>query len=191
MRGEAAGYLASVQPVVLVGGRSSRFGRDKLRERLADGGMLVERPIAALREVFGPRVKVVGACHPEVAAAADGVIEDLHPGQGPMGGIVSALAAWGGPVFVLAGDMPGVTAEDVRAVAEAAEGGAWAVLASCGTVHPCFGVYGPGARPTLEALLAEGRGRLTGALPAARVVLVGRPAAACGNVNTPGELGSG
>ncbi len=83
---------ASIQPIVLVGGSSRRFGRDKLREPLG-GGWLVDRPIAALREVFGGHVRLVGACHPEVARRGDGVIPDSHPGTGPVGGIVSALEA--------------------------------------------------------------------------------------------------
>ena len=49
--------MEEIQPIVLVGGSSRRFGRDKLREPVAgpDGsvGWLVDRPIAALRGVFG------------------------------------------------------------------------------------------------------------------------------------------
>ena len=95
------GYLASVQPIVLVGGKSRRFGRDKLREPWgSDGRVLVQYPIEALRGVFGRRVKLVGACDPTVEQLADGVIADLHPGVGPMGGIVSALAQWHGLAWV-------------------------------------------------------------------------------------------
>ncbi len=58
-------FLATIQPVVLVGGRSTRFGRDKLREPVGCAREpLVQRPIRALRAVFGPRVMLVGECHP-------------------------------------------------------------------------------------------------------------------------------
>src|SRR5690606_32636942 len=122
-----------IQPVVLVGGRSRRFGRDKLREPVEDG-WLVDAPIRALRAVFGPVVAAVGACDPEVAARFDRVIEDRYPGAGPAGGVLSALQATGGAVFVLAGDLARITEREVRAVMAAAAGAptAWAVMA-CGS----------------------------------------------------------
>src|SRR5262245_59553696 len=89
-RAKRAPALDVFQPIVLVGGKSTRFGRDKLREVVGDG-WLVDRPIAALREVFGARVAVVGECDDEVAQRGDRVITDRFPGVGPIGGIVSAL----------------------------------------------------------------------------------------------------
>lgn len=186
-------FIASIQPVVLVGGKSSRFGRDKLREPYPAGGPpLVQRPINALRSVFGERVKLVGGCHADLLALADGVIRDDHPGVGPVGGIVSALEATTGAVFVLAGDMPGVTGADVERVLAAAErdGDAWAVLATTDHPHPCFGLYRPGALATLRARLDAGEYRLTDALPAGRVCLVPCPARAVANINRPADLGS-
>lgn len=180
------GFLASVQPVVLVGGRSRRFGRDKLREPCGiDGRVLVQYPIDALREVFGRRVKLVGACDPAIEALGDGVLPDFYPGVGPIGGIVSALVQWAGPIFVLAGDMPSFSGSEVQAVAAAAESHptAQAILASTDRVHPCAGVYTQGARSVLEARISSGRSRLLGALDPAvtRTVRVGTEAAL--NVN--------
>jgi molybdopterin-guanine dinucleotide biosynthesis protein A len=151
----------------------------------------VDRPIAALRAVFGPVVRLVGACDPLVAARGDGRIGDAFPGAGPMGGVVSALRAGGeAGVFVLAGDMPGVTPAEVRAVLAAAAGApqAWAVLAEAGRVHPCFGVYRRGAPEILEARLAAGERGLTGALPVERVARVAVPDRAAANINTVEEL---
>ncbi len=186
----------SVQPIVLVGGRSRRFGRDKLREPVGDergggsGEWLVDRPIRALREVFGARVALVGECDPAVAARGDGVIADVWPGAGPAGGVLSALDATQGDVFVLAGDLLGVTAASVRAVMAEAErsGEAWAVLARSDHPEPCIGLY---RRILVEALrmrLREGRGSLHDLVPAERVRLVGIDPAEAVNINTPGGL---
>ncbi len=183
--------LALIQPVVLVGGKSLRFGRDKLMERWApEGRPLVERPIRALRAVFGPRVKVVGNCASEVAALADGVIPDGHPGIGPMGGIISALAHWNGPVFVLAGDMPSCNSETIECVlrAFAKNPSVSAVLASDVNVHPCVGCYRPGALPVLRSRLEQGEYTLRSALPPDAVALAACNPAALININSIEDL---
>ncbi len=179
-------FLATIQPIVLVGGRSTRFGRDKLREPWGDG-VLVQRPIAALRAVFGPRVKLVGQCHPSLPALADGVIDDRHPGAGPIGGIISALLAWRGPVFVLAGDMPEFGAEQVVTIVDAAAKSpeVFAALARSDRVNPCAGMYFPEALPILQRRLQSGEARLHDAVPPAQRIDVAFDEAALRNLNEP------
>ena len=89
--------------------------------RADDGGFAHQEILAILREVFGPVVAAVGECHPSVEARFDRVIRDRHPGIGPAGGILSALEETGGGVFVLAGDLPAISADDVRTVLRSAE----------------------------------------------------------------------
>jgi molybdopterin-guanine dinucleotide biosynthesis protein A len=180
----------AIQPVVLVGGRSRRFGRDKLREPVG-GGWLVDRPITALREVFGPRVGVVGPCDPAVAARADLVIPDRYPGIGPTGGILSALEETGGDIFVLAGDLPRITAEAVQLIVKrGAEGpGAWAVLADSGRLEPCIGLYRASCLGPLRERIGDGQAaRLWDLVPAEHLIRVAIPAALAANVNTPDNL---
>ncbi len=191
-----------IQPVVLVGGKSARFGRDKLREPVAAMGSfsgvreewLVDRPIAALREVFGARVALAGECEVEVSRRGDLVIEDRYPGVGPIGGIVSALEegtrqGWDG-VFVLAGDLPRVGAREVRLVMEAADraAAAWAVLGETDRIEACVGVYRVTALGALRARIETGNNRLREALPRERLALVRLDAAAMVNVNRPEDL---
>ncbi len=178
----------SIQPIVLVGGASTRFGRDKLREPVG-GGWLVDRPIAVLREVFGARVAAVGNCDPRVAARADRHVADRYPGTGPLGGIAAAIEEFGADVFVLAGDMPVVTADVVRAilVAGAADPDAWAVLARSDRPEPCIGLYRRACLAALKAQLA-GHRSLRGVVPDARMRLVPIDAGAAINANTPDAL---
>jgi molybdopterin-guanine dinucleotide biosynthesis protein A len=181
-------FLASVQPIVLVGGKSRRFGRDKLREPWGEPGkVLVQRPIDALRSIFGPRVKLVGECDPSILPLADGVIPDKHPGVGPMGGIVSALLHWGGPVFVLAGDMPSFAASDGWSILHAAEQrrDSLAVLAATGRPHPCAGCYLAAALPVLSDCLARGDYRLATAIPERATLMVPVTAGSVTNLNAP------
>ena len=69
MTSEYKSVIEKIQPVVLVGGQSSRFGRDKLIESV-HGELLVSRPINALRAVFGNRVAIVGECDQQVMEAS-------------------------------------------------------------------------------------------------------------------------
>jgi molybdopterin-guanine dinucleotide biosynthesis protein A len=183
-----ADRLAKIQPIVLVGGKSRRFGRDKLVEPWGDPGrVLVDHPLAVLRQIFGPRVMVVGQCDPAVASRADGMIKDGHPGIGPIGGIVSALATWAGPVFVLAGDMPAFSAGDVERIVQywnPDDPRTLAVLAETPDgLHPCAGLYALASLAVLQARISEGNHRMTTALPHDAVVRVAIEPASVTNIN--------
>lgn len=181
--------LHSIQPIVLTGGSSRRFGRDKLVEPLGDG-LLVDAPIGAMRGVFGRRVAVVGKCDPRVAQRADLVIEDRYPGAGPIGGILSALEHSGAGVFALAGDMPGVTPGMIRAIVDAAAShpSAMAVMAHTDRLEPCLALYRQAAVVHLKLSLDTGRGSLHDAIPANLVRTVDFRHESLANVNTPGDL---
>lgn len=183
----------AIQPIVLVGGRSRRFGSDKLSEPVPEGTQtwMIDRPIAALRAVFGSRVASVGECAPEVAVRVDSVIPDVYPGAGPIGGVLSALLHTRTEVFVLAGDLPNIQAQDVRAVlAAAAEApGAAAVLAAADGLQPCIGLYRPHAIDHLRSALGPGGNHSLGAaLPTALVAHLDIPIEHAANVNTRGDL---
>lgn len=181
-----------IQPIVLVGGRARRFGRDKLREPVdaIANEWLVDRSIAALRAVFGPRVAAVGECAPEVAARFDLVIADAHPGIGPLGGVLSALKHTDQDLFVLAGDLSAIRSDDVRTILAAAERApdALAVLAESNGLQPCIGLYRRGAKACLEAAFARGDLALHATIPQANLIVVPIGAAHVLNVNTPGDL---
>ena len=180
----------SIQPIVLVGGQSQRFGRDKLREPVSRDGeeWLVDRPIAALRALFGPCVALVGACDRSIAARADLVIEDHYPGCGPAGGILSALEQCPGDVFVLAGDLPHISAAAVQHILNEAQvrprSAVWAVLADADGLHPCIGLYRQVLRRRLAERLAAGVASLHDLTPTAHLLRVVIDWRAAANVNT-------
>lgn len=183
--------LGRILPIVLAGGRSRRFGRDKLREPWGDG-WLVDRPIAALRSVFGARVTLVGPCDPEVRARADGALEDQLRGAGPGSGIASAMAQHQGPVFVLSGDLPLVTSAVVEAILDAAGQvpAVDAVLARSDRPEPTIGLYRIGALPDLRRYVAAPIRPLADLLPAERAHWVAIDRRALTNANAPSDLES-
>ncbi|MGE3108890.1 MAG: molybdenum cofactor guanylyltransferase [Phycisphaerales bacterium] len=181
----------AITPIVLVGGRSTRFGRDKLLEPWGDDARpLVQRPIEALRCVFGPHVMLVGDCSDSVRSLGDGSIPDLLPGHGPLGGIVSAISRLHADVFVLAGDMPDISPGDVSRIlldADRAPPTIWAIIGQHLGLHPCIGVYRHEALDTLRERLAIGRCKLIEALPPDRVLACPIPPSAARNINSPAD----
>jgi molybdopterin-guanine dinucleotide biosynthesis protein A len=97
-----------VTAVVLAGGRSSRFGRDKLAEPM-DGRPLLDHAIEAVRPIAG-RILVVVA--PDAAPALpEGtvVVHDPIPFEGPLVGLLAGLrAADSQVVLAVGGDTPGL-----------------------------------------------------------------------------------
>jgi molybdenum cofactor guanylyltransferase len=181
--------LDDITPLVLVGGQSERFGRNKLLEPVGDR-VLVSIPIDALRSVFGLRVAVVGACGVPIAAAADAVIDDPYPGLGPVGGICAALEATRGAVFVCAGDLVAMDAQTIRTVLVAATDNpnALACLAHDGRVHPTLGLYRSGCLPHFQQAIRDNTLRLRSILPEGSVVHAAVASGATRNINRPEDL---
>jgi len=102
---------------VLTGGASRRMGRDKALIDIA-GRSLAVRTAAALTEAGAGRVVCVGGDLVALAAEGLAVVPDDHPGEGPLGGVLTALhlAAPGDLVAVLAVDHARPDAAAVHAV---------------------------------------------------------------------------
>lgn len=106
---------------ILTGGRSSRLGRDKATLDPFGLGSMVDVGIDALLGAGCEGVATVGgdrapANSPDVVHLAD-----LHPGEGPLGGIITALR-WAPQdlVVIFACDMPFVDSDVVTALLESA-----------------------------------------------------------------------
>lgn len=97
---------SGVSAIVLAGGRSSRFGRDKLAEPIAGRALLLHaidavRPFAS--EVL---VMVAPGARPDVPAGVR-IVADARPFEGPLAGLLVGLGAANEPiVLVTGGDMP-------------------------------------------------------------------------------------
>lgn len=82
---------SSIAGYVMAGGKSKRFGQDKARVRLG-GEMMLTRACRLVNEVTGS-VSVVADRESRYADSDLWVVEDRWPGEGPLGGILTALLA--------------------------------------------------------------------------------------------------
>jgi FdhD protein len=109
----------TVSGAVLAGGRSRRMGTDKRALPVA-GRPLLALAVDALREAVGDVVVIAAAGDdPRLATLVPGVrcVPDLEPDQGPLGGLVTALATAGTDVVVVVpGDHPALAAPVLRAL---------------------------------------------------------------------------
>ena len=105
-------FAAEAESFVLAGGRSLRMGSDKAMVRLG-GRSLIEIALQKLRTFSnnGCTLKIAGepriaGTRPDLAAYAP-IVEDLHSGCGPLGGIEASLAASSRPLnLFLPVDLP-------------------------------------------------------------------------------------
>jgi molybdopterin-guanine dinucleotide biosynthesis protein A len=94
--------------VVLAGGRSSRFGRDKLAEPI-DGRPLLHHAIAAVQAVADEIVVVAAPGQEPAVPAGVRVVHDAAAFEGPLAGLATGLSALVDDIeraVVVAGDMP-------------------------------------------------------------------------------------
>jgi molybdopterin-guanine dinucleotide biosynthesis protein A len=184
-----------VTAFVLAGGQSTRMGRAKALLEL--GGLtLLERAlrlsvsVAAEAMVVGPRGEF---------ERYGRVLEDVYPGQGPLGGIHAAL--WASPTdlnLILAVDTPFLEARFLEfLLAQARESGAVVTVPRTRDgFHPLAAVYRRSFREAAEQALAEGRNKIdslfsqveTRVLEEEELRRFAFPPAIFENLNTPEEL---
>lgn len=159
----------TVAAIVLAGGRSSRFGRDKLVERL-DGRPLLDHAIDAVRSITTDVLVVVAPGSDRDVPDGVRIVHDDRPFEGPLAGVAAGLAASDAEiVLVVAGDMPSMVAGVLaRLVMCLAETGADAAVLEVGQDHPPIpmAIRRSAASATAVDLLASGERRLR-ALPEA------------------------
>ena len=168
---------------ILAGGDARRFGGRDKSALVVDGLTTLERQISELSRVT-PDLRVIRR------------EDDLVPGCGPLGGLHAALnSARGDALFLVACDMPFVTAA-LAAYLLMLAGDADAVVPRTDRgYHPLCAVYGRACLPAVERRLAERRLKMLDLLHDLRVREVtaddlgrfGNCDRLLANVNTPAE----
>ena len=189
-----------MRPVILAGGGATRYGGRPKGLETVGGVRIIDRLIGAFGEVFSTPPLLV-ANDPAAAGWGTGleIHTDTRPGEGALGGLLTALTiARGAPVVVAAWDMPFVPPALLRELAAGLATHDAFLPASGGPrgVEPMLAAYGPACLPAIGAALDRGDRRAiafhdavrVGILPVERVASHGDPALLFLNVNTPEEL---
>jgi len=180
---------------VLAGGRSSRMGRDKAFLELR-GQTLLARALS-LAGTVADQVRIVGASGSFLAHG--GVVEDVFPGRGPLGGIHAALLCSAAELnLMLAVDLPAVEPRFLAYLVNAAtESSAVVTLAhAAGCWQPLCAVYRREFTTVAEQSLREGSNRIDTLLVRVETRVIaeeelegtGFSATMFHNLNTPEEL---
>lgn len=161
---------ATFDGAILAGGASSRMGRDKALIEI-DGTPMVRIAATALADAGAARVFVVGGDAPAIEAAGLAWVADDYPGEGPLGGVITALRAATAPVVVvLATDHVAAAAPAVTSVAGALGSADVAVPVSDGRAQTLHAAWRRSALPTLEAVFDSGARSVRAALDRLDVV---------------------
>lgn len=143
-------HRKKIRGVILSGGRSSRFGSDKARARLADGSTVLEFLTTLLSSLHLEPVVIVdrpGKYH-DLGISA-GELCDVVIGKGPLGGLLTAYQGLEADAFlVLSCDMPCVDSQAILNLLTCDEARADATLYTDGQkTYPFPAIY---ARQTLS-----------------------------------------
>lgn len=152
-----------VTAIVLAGGRSSRFGRDKLAE-LIDGRTLLAHAIESVANVAHDLIVVTapGAGASDALPDVEGlrITHDATPFEGPLAGALAGLEAAVHPIaLVVAGDMPSMSRDVLELLLDglSTSGGRAAVLLRHGHPQPFpVALRRAAALAAARQLMAEG-----------------------------------
>ena len=164
----------NVAGIVLAGGKSTRFGRDKAGELLR-GRSLLQRVIDRL-DGFADEYVVVTAPQqqlpPVYASRPITFVEDLYPATGPLGGVYTGLASMAAPrAIAVACDMP-LLKPSLLALLLRLQPGHDAVVPANGLPEPLCAVYASTCLPAIKTQIEAGNYKMTGFLDSVDVRFV-------------------
>jgi molybdopterin-guanine dinucleotide biosynthesis protein A len=137
---------------ILAGGASSRMGREKAL--ISWHGQPLIRHVAAVLEPIFPQICVITHKIEVARAAALPAIADHFEARGPLGGIHAALTHFEAPTFIVACDMPFLSADFIKYLSQNFAENALVPLGESG-FEPLHAIYAPHLAPRFESYLGQ------------------------------------
>lgn len=197
--------VAGVAAAVLAGGASRRMGIDKATIEI-DGRRMIDRVLDAVVAAGCDPVCVVGGDPRVVGGAAAAFVADRHPGEGPLGALLTAFHALpdAEAMLMVPCDVPFVSARVFQRLIDrwtdasigpedsSADSGIDSrvdvVVARTDRLEPMCAVWSRATVPRLDEAFGEGERSLHNVLRTLERLEVPVDAAALRNVNTPEDL---
>ena len=157
--------------IVLAGGKSLRFGKDKSRVKIGKRSLL-EQVVACVRSVCGDVILVAGEQRiPQIKGYPElKVASDIEPGKGPLGGIYTGLKTSTTRLnLVVAGDMPFLNRNLLRQMLSLADSYDLVVPRVGDLIEPLHAVYTKSCLEPIEDMLARNELRVRALFPLVRV----------------------
>lgn len=157
--------------IVLAGGKSARFGRDKSLELLA-GETLVQRVVRSLA-CFGDEIIVVlspgGSLTPFPSPVKLRKVYDIYPGRGSLGGVYTGLVLSTQQFnLIVASDMPFLNVKLLQYMVDMSPGYDLVVPRVDNNVEPLHAVYSKSCVTIIEKIWETGKTRVRDILEIAR-----------------------
>jgi molybdopterin-guanine dinucleotide biosynthesis protein A len=174
---------------VLCGGASRRMGTDKAFIEI-DGVPMVRRAASALAKAGCATIYAVGGDSVRLRRLGFVTLADQYPGEGPLGGIVTALHLAidpGATVLVTACDMPSLDG-DTLAMLASSLGDADVVMAHSDRLEPLCSCWRGEVLDHLRSEFEHGTRAVHEAVASLRLAQVQVDAAVISNLNTPDDL---
>ncbi len=148
-----------INGILLVGGRSSRLGRDKSLE-IIGGESLIERAVNALAPLC-KTVILVAAVDTELKSVTETpslrIVTDIYPRKGPLVGLYSGLEQSDTLYnLVIACDMPFLSEKLIRLMIELAPGYDAVVPRPGKKAEPLCAVFSRNCLTTIEKMMEDG-----------------------------------
>jgi molybdopterin-guanine dinucleotide biosynthesis protein A len=151
--------IDNINAFVIAGGKSRRFGRDKALYPV-DGVPLIERVLSVLGEVF-TEIAIIADDNDRFSGLGIPCHTDIVKGWGPLGGIYTALHhARPGGCFVVACDMPFLSASLIRGMSELMEGNDVVIPYLGGNYEALHAFYSPNCLPAARRSIDRGERRV-------------------------------
>jgi len=160
--------VAEIVGVVLVGGKSRRYGRNKALE-VFQGERLIDRQLRKVQALFQEVLVITNEpgdyLHLEVT-----ILRDVIPGLGPLGGIYTGLLfAQGKSVFVTACDMPFLQPAVVKHMMRLSRYNDVVVPEKKEGLEPLHAIYSARCLPHIKKMLDRGKFQVLSFFPAVKV----------------------
>lgn len=173
---------------ILIGGDSSRMGADKANYEI-DGTAMANHVALAATEAGASEVLLVGGTSSRAKALTGNWKKDTYPGEGPLGGVITALkASKTDSVVVLSCDMPFITSAVISSLVSGLADAQATVGRTDRLNWLCAAWSKEECLQTLQGVWKRNERAVHRAAVLLDVLEVPVPAVAVRNINTPQDL---